>query len=83
MGVADKLQAMFHQTFLDYGPSAGNIRLANADVRQCLSDMGTEFALADCRDVANLQVGVVCVCGDSGGPAADAYCFAFAMVVPG
>ena len=41
-GLADKVQAHVHQTWLEYGPSVEQVRRANLDVRQCLSDMGTE-----------------------------------------
>ena len=57
MGVADKLQALAHQTWLDYGPSVAGVRMANADVRQCLSDMGVEAQLVDCLDVLDSCAG--------------------------
>ena len=42
-----------HQTWLEYGPSAANLREANADVRQCLSDMGVEFGIANYPDIVD------------------------------
>ena len=42
MGFADKVQTHVHQVWLEYGPSVRNVQAANLDVRQCLSDMGTE-----------------------------------------
>ena len=42
--------------------------------------MGTEFHLADCRDVVDLQLGAVV---DGGGQAADPHCFPYAVGVPG
>jgi hypothetical protein len=38
---------------LEYGPSATSLRKANADVRQCLSDMGVEFGIADYPDIVD------------------------------
>ena len=51
MGLAEKLQTHVHQVWLEYGPAVDDVRSANLDVRQCLSDMGTEFAIADANDV--------------------------------
>jgi len=51
MGLAEKVQTHIHQVWLDYGPSVADVRSANLDVRQCLSDMGTEIGIADARDV--------------------------------
>ena len=50
-GLPDKMQALVHQTWLDYGGSAARVRDANARVRQVLTDMGTEIAIADSKDV--------------------------------
>ena len=50
-GLAEKVQAHIHQTWLEYGPSLEQVRAANADVRQVISDMGTELAIADTADV--------------------------------
>ena len=50
-GLAEKVQAHIHQTWLEYGPSLAQVRAANADVRQVVSDMGTELAIADYHDV--------------------------------
>ena len=49
----DKLQAHVHQTWLENKPRADALSRANSIVRQCLSDMGTEFALADAADVTH------------------------------
>ena len=49
----DKLHAHVHQTWLEYGPRGDTVLRANAAVRQCLSDMGTEFGLADARDITH------------------------------
>ena len=57
MSLADKAQAHVHQVWLDYGPSVDSVRLANADVRQCLSDMGTEFGISEVRDLVPECVG--------------------------
>ena len=46
MGLAEKTQALVHQTWLDYGPRLEDVRVANLEVRQCFSDMGTELGLA-------------------------------------
>ena len=49
-GLADKVQAAQHQTWLEYGPSVERVRQANLDVRQVLTDMGTEVGIADFGD---------------------------------
>ncbi len=51
MRLSEKLNAHCHQVWLEYGPSIRDCRRANLDVRQCLSDMGTEIGIADARDV--------------------------------
>ena len=58
MGVAEKLQAHLHQTWLEYGPTTKDVRLANDGVRSGLSDMGHELAIADARDVLDACLGV-------------------------
>ena len=50
-GLAEKVQANVHQTWLEYGPSVAQVCAANADVRQILSDMGTESAIVDYPNV--------------------------------
>ena len=40
-----------HQTWLEYGPRVQDLRQANAYVRQCMSDMGTEFGIANYHDI--------------------------------
>ena len=57
MGLAEKAQAHIHQVWLDYGPAISDVRAANLDVRQCLSDMGTELGIADARDVVGECIG--------------------------
>lgn len=52
-GLADKAQAHIHQCWLEYGPSSQSLRAANACVRECLSDMGTELGIADHADVVD------------------------------
>ncbi len=49
----NKAEALLHQTWLDYGPLAGSVRSAAADVRQVLSDMGTEAGIADSADIVD------------------------------
>ena len=83
-GLAEKAQATMHQTWLEYGPSISQVRAANNDVRQILSDMGTEFGIADYADVlpdmlrGSLQ-------GPLRRPTRDAPSFLFplALAVPG
>ncbi len=48
--VRNKAEALLHQTWLEYGPSADDLRASATDVRQVLTDMGTEFAIADTDD---------------------------------
>ena len=49
--LCDKCQAHAHQAWFDYGPPLNSSQRAKLVVRQCLSDMGTEFGLADAADV--------------------------------
>lgn len=46
-GLNDKVSAHIHQVFLDYGPSVQHVAAACNDVRQVMSDMGTEFGIAN------------------------------------
>ena len=46
-GLTDKVAAHLHQVFLDYGPSVGHVLAACSDVRQVMSDMGTELGIAN------------------------------------
>ena len=57
MSLAAKTQAHIHQTWLEYGPAVSDVRKANRDVRQCLSDMGTEFGIVEARDVVGACLG--------------------------
>ena len=50
-GVANKVHANLHQTWLDYGPDEHHLRSACNDVRQVLTDMGPEFDVADYGDI--------------------------------
>ena len=34
-----------------------DVRIANADVRQCLTDMGTEIGIADAKDIVGHCLG--------------------------
>ena len=79
MGLAEKIQAHTHQIWLDYGPSVDDVRAANRDVRQCLSDMGTELAIGDAPD---------CVASSLEQPAASSssdasWLYPLALTVPG
>ena len=51
MGLAEKTQAHLHQTWLDYGPVAAQVTEACASVLSILTDMGTEFGIANVQDV--------------------------------
>lgn len=55
-GLADKVQAVVHATWLEYGPSLDTLAQANLDVRQVLTDMGTELGIADAAAVGSLCV---------------------------
>ena len=79
----DKVQAHVHQTWLEYGPRAEDVRRANAAVRQCLSDMGTELAIADAADVVH-----ACLTGQTlhthqQQDPQGAYLYPLALAVPG
>jgi len=78
MGLAEKVQTHIHQVWLEYGPSAAAVRSANLDVRQCLSDMGTEFGIADARDVV-----AECLGQPRETVAASSLLYPLALVVPG
>ena len=57
MGFADKVQTHVRQVWLEYGPSVRSVQAANLDVRQCLSDMGTELAIGDASDCVSACIG--------------------------
>ena len=80
MGLADKVQAHVHQVWLEYGPSVRNVRAANLDVRQCLSDMGTELAIGDALDCVPACIGQSTAAGQS---SEDQFLYPLALVVPG
>ncbi len=78
MGLAEKVQTHVHQVWLEYGPSVQDVRSANRNVRQCLSDMGHELDIADARDV------VASCLGQRGPPGQDlGLLYPLALVVPG
>ena len=56
--MAEKVQCHINQTWLEYGPSLESVRMANRDVRQVLTDMGTELGMADYADVAAQCIGI-------------------------
>ena len=72
-GVRDKTMTQVHQTWLDYGPTPDRMARALGSVRQVLSDMGTEFQIANAR---------ACV-GDSSGQRPDTFLYPYALQVPG
>ena len=72
-GVADKTMTQVHQTWLDYGPTPDHMARALGSVRQVLSDMGTEF------QIANARVSL----GDSSGQRPDTFLYPYALQVPG
>ena len=96
-GLPDKVQTTVHQTWLDYGPSLSQTRAANADVRQIVSDMGTELAIADYPDVLSaclmsksrfcdqlaIQAQPPVTQGILALPPAATYLYPLALVVPG
>ena len=63
---------------MEYGPTEDSIRKANADVRQCLSDMGTEFAIANFPDVVDEYIDNSAI-----GNKQNEFLYPFAMQVPG
>ena len=69
-----------HETWLEYGPSTESVRRANADVRQCLSDMGTEFAIANFPDIVTEYMDNKDIDTDG---CYDQFLYPFAMQVPG
>ena len=78
LGLADKIQTHLHQVWLEYGPRVDDVRIANADVRQCLTDMGTEIGIADAKDTVGHCLGQ---------PSADhgvtGHLYPLALCVPG
>ena len=72
-GVADKTMTQVHQTWLDYGPTPDHMARALGSVRQVLSDMGTEFQIANARVSS----------GDSSGQRPDTFLYPYALQVPG
>ena len=47
---SDKLQALVHQYWLQYGPDLGVLRSVFHNVRSVLTDMGVEMGIANARD---------------------------------
>ena len=56
-GLNDKVASHIHQVFLDYGPSVGHVRAACSDVRQVMSDMGTELGISNFGDCIGQVLG--------------------------
>ena len=56
-GLQDKVASHIHQVFLDYGPSIGHVRAACCDVRQVMSDMGTELGISNFGDCIGQVLG--------------------------
>ena len=83
MGTADKTQALAHQIWLEYGPAEDTMRQANADVRQCLSDMGVEVHLADVQDVLTACIGLKQGKGSVASAKPHGHMFPYALGVPG
>ena len=79
--VADKVSCLIHQCWLEYGPSSSDIRTSNARVRQCLSDMGTEFAICDYPDV--IDQCMVSRMKTSGPRVESDFLFPLALKIPG
>ena len=50
-GLAEKTQTLMHMCWLEYGPSLQQVRQSNLDVRQVLTDMGTEIAISETPDI--------------------------------
>jgi hypothetical protein len=48
-----------HQTWLDYGPTANSLKSANEDVRNLLTDLGTEAGIVDYFDIADYYLACV------------------------
>ena len=78
----DKVQCLIHQTWLEYGPSAADVRAANAAVRQCLSDMGTEFGICDYPDVVDERIAGKRAMVE-GSQATRGFMFPLALQIPG
>ena len=76
---ADKLQAVVHQTWLEYGPSAETVRAANLSVRGVLTDLGTELPIVDALDVVDKCLGLQDGLGDD----EMGFLFPLALQVPG
>ena len=62
-----------HQTWLDYGPTPDLMARALCSVKQVLSDMGTEFQIANARACLD----------DSSGQRLDTFLYPYALQVPG
>ena len=74
----DKVSCLVHQIWLDYGPSASDVRKACRSVRQCLSDMGAEFGVCDYPDVVDeVLAGIAAGC-----PAAAVPCKSGSSLLP-
>ena len=83
-GLADKVQASQHQTWLEYGPSLERVRQANYDVRQVLTDMGVEVGIADYADASQICCPSVGQLGEAAAvQESPAWLFPLALYIPG
>lgn len=82
----DKVAAHVHQVWCEYGPSVSDVQEANADVRQVLTDMGTELGLANHPDAvpACLPQFGMAVAGPAAVPGRQgSFMFPYALQTPG
>ena len=78
----DKVSALVHQTWCEYGPNVEDVRTACCSVRQVLTDMGVEFGIANYPDVVSQCLKDVAQ-HSSEHASADCYLFPLALQVPG
>lgn len=76
--VVDKTATVVHQLFLDYGHSQHALQTACREVRQCMSDMGTEYGIRNAMNMVGELFAEAPLTGS-----ADSFLFPFAMQVPG
>ncbi len=88
--LSDKVHAHCHQCWLEYGPSVESLRVANADVRGVLSDMGVELGICDYADILDsmfpLQQATSVTQAASATqvtPSTSGHLYPFALIVPG
>ena len=82
-GLADRVQASQHQTWLEYGPTQERVRQANYDTRQVLTDMGIEAAIADYGDATKVIFEDISPLGSDSQEDAVGWLFPLALWVPG